>query len=283
MYLKYFKKTNKSIQSRLTKGFTLIELLIVVSIVSVLSTVVFASVNRARQQAFDTKAKVLMRDVANVLLADKAVFSAGSEAPAECTTVFSSPTLTRIFQDIADISKSPVSSLRCSKVINSYSFAITAPSRTADKTYCTDDTRVAAAITSGSVTDVLNYVTCSVGTPYVEASLFASLIGGGSGSGSGTSAPVPAAAVGLFGGKQITVAFNKSLSNPTLGDTPFLIEASSVNILSSNLNTLVLYAPAGYTCGSSVLDYDKTRGVSALRDAEGNEVDNFTMVINCQN
>jgi prepilin-type N-terminal cleavage/methylation domain-containing protein len=50
-----------------TKGFTLIELLVVVAIVSLLSSIVLASLNSARKKAKDTAIKSAMSEVSNLM------------------------------------------------------------------------------------------------------------------------------------------------------------------------------------------------------------------------
>ncbi len=58
----FFKKNNSKIQ-----GFTLIELLVVVAIISLLSSVVLASLNSARIKARDTKRMTDLRQIKNAL------------------------------------------------------------------------------------------------------------------------------------------------------------------------------------------------------------------------
>lgn len=50
-----------------TKGFTLIELLVVVAIISLLSSVVFASLNTAREKARDARRKVDLKQIQTAL------------------------------------------------------------------------------------------------------------------------------------------------------------------------------------------------------------------------
>ncbi|MFZ3011486.1 MAG: type II secretion system protein [Minisyncoccia bacterium] len=50
-----------------TKGFTLIELLVVVAIISLLSSVVFASLNSAREKARDARRKVDLKQIQTAL------------------------------------------------------------------------------------------------------------------------------------------------------------------------------------------------------------------------
>ncbi len=57
------------------KGFTLIELLVVVSIISLLSSIVFASLNVARNKAYDAKTKAEVQQVQNQI----AIMSTGEQ------------------------------------------------------------------------------------------------------------------------------------------------------------------------------------------------------------
>ena len=55
------------ISKKSSKGFTLIELLVVISIISLLSSVVFASVNSARMKARDVKRKADLKEISTAL------------------------------------------------------------------------------------------------------------------------------------------------------------------------------------------------------------------------
>ena len=59
--------TNNSSGNNIKRGFTLIELLVVISIISLLSSVVMASVNSARVKARDAKRKAELQEIVKAL------------------------------------------------------------------------------------------------------------------------------------------------------------------------------------------------------------------------
>ncbi|MEO5635351.1 MAG: type II secretion system protein [Candidatus Paceibacterota bacterium] len=66
-HYKYQSKNKGLARRSTTEGFTLIELLVVVSIISLLSSIVFASLNGARVKARDASRKIAMKQVQTAL------------------------------------------------------------------------------------------------------------------------------------------------------------------------------------------------------------------------
>ena len=75
-FIKYFHSRKKT--SNLVCGFTLIELLVVIAIIGILSSVVFASLNNAKQKSRDTKR---ISDIKQLQIALEFFYDANSEYP----------------------------------------------------------------------------------------------------------------------------------------------------------------------------------------------------------
>ena len=149
------------------RGFTLIELLVVIAIIGVLSAVVLASLNTARDKGNDAGVKANLTTVstqAALYLSDNnnsyGVFNDGAGAAAACPTsgsgsVFHQPTILQAISTA--VSESGGGSAMCFSSDSNYAVAVARPANVATTTstyWCVDSSGNRCGVNDNTLTGV---------------------------------------------------------------------------------------------------------------------------------
>jgi len=135
------------------KGFTLIELLVVISIIALLSSVVLASINKARNKASDNAVKAALKQVliqAENYRDQQTSFYPGGTGPVNgnCTVgVFSN---TRILQQLAYINANSGSTASCAIDSSLTKWSVFVPSLKGGGAWCIDNAGWFKTATAGT-------------------------------------------------------------------------------------------------------------------------------------
>lgn len=160
------KSSSRIGHGHLEKGFTLIELLVVIAIIGILSSVVLASLNTARNKGADAAIK---GDLAGVRASAEVIYDTYSNrynvngtaavAGADCgaaagqvaNTVFGDSNVAQALTH-AKTSAGGTTALYCNLPAAGSAYAVAAPLKTANQWWCIDSTGVSRGATSAGAT-----------------------------------------------------------------------------------------------------------------------------------
>ena len=144
-----YKLRSRGLASSLSKGFTLIELLVVIAIIGILSAVVLASLNTARQKGTDAAIQSDLdgiRTQAEIYYGDQSPNSYGGNTTSCTAGMFADPNIDRAIDGINDTSTAVTANCQVAGGGTIYAVSAELPGATASagstQYWCIDSTGI---------------------------------------------------------------------------------------------------------------------------------------------